>query len=153
CITASRLIVHESIAAEVTDIAVATAQAAVLGNPFDRSVTTGPVITATARDRLLGLHDRAAEGGAKICTGGGRPTGELASGFFVEPTVVSNVRLDAELSQHEVFGPVLGITPFKTEAEAIELANGTRYGLAAYLQTNDLTQAHRVAAALTAGTV
>jgi aldehyde dehydrogenase (NAD+) len=77
----------------------------------------------------------------------------LANGFFIEPTVFADVDPNSELAQTEVFGPVLAVIPFTDEAEAVEIANATRYGLSAYVQTNDLRRAHRVAESLEAGEV
>jgi acyl-CoA reductase-like NAD-dependent aldehyde dehydrogenase len=114
----------------------------------------GPVINAQACDRILGVIDRArSEGSGRLVTGGGRVGGDLANGYFVEPTVFTNVDNASDLAQHEVFGPVLAVIRFRDEAEAIALANDTQYGLAAFLHTNDLRRAHRVAAALEAGMV
>lgn len=153
CITAGRMLVHRSIADAATELAVASSRAAVLGDPFDPATTMGPVITESALERMLGMIDRARDGGATVSAGGTRAGGDLAAGYYLQPTVVSGVQADAELSQVEVYGPVLAITPFDTEEEALALANGTPLGLSAYVQTNDLGRAHRMAAALEAGSV
>jgi aldehyde dehydrogenase (NAD+) len=153
CITAGRMLVHRSIVDAATELAVESSRGAVLGDPFDPSTTMGPVITESALQRMLGMIDRAREGGAIVCAGGVRAGGDLAPGYYLEPTVVSDVDPDAELSQVEVYGPVLAITPFDTEEEALGLANGTPFGLSAYVQTNDLGRAHRMATALEAGSV
>jgi aldehyde dehydrogenase (NAD+) len=153
CITAGRMLVHRSILDVATELAVATSREAVLGDPFDPSTTMGPVITESALQRMLGMIARARAAGATVCAGGDRVGGDLASGYYLEPTVVSNVDPQAELSQVEVYGPVLAITPFDTEEEAIRLANGTPFGLCAYLQTNDLKRAHRMIASFESGSV
>ena len=88
-----------------------------------------------------------------LLTGGQRARGALADGYFVEPTVFGDVDNASALAQNEIFGPVLSVIRFHGEAQAIALANATQYGLAAYLHTNDLRRAHRVAAALEAGSV
>ena len=85
--------------------------------------------------------------------GGARLEGPLAAGYFIEPTVFADVDPASQLAQQEVFGPVLAITPFRTEDEAVEIANSTPYGLSAYIQTTDLRRAHRVADELVAGEV
>jgi acyl-CoA reductase-like NAD-dependent aldehyde dehydrogenase len=153
CITASRLIAHESIAHEIVDLARAQVMECALGDPFDPGTTMGPVISEAARTRILGLVDRAQTQGAKLCAGGSAVGGELAAGYFVEPTVLSAVRPDSELAQTEVYGPVLAISTFATEEEAVELANGTPFGLSSYIQTTDLRRAHRLAARMKTGSV
>jgi acyl-CoA reductase-like NAD-dependent aldehyde dehydrogenase len=153
CITPSRMLVHESIVDRAVDIAVGLADAAVVGHPFDPATTMGPVISAPARERMIGLIRRAEEEGAKLSAGGGLPDGAPAGGFYVEPTILRDVDPQSELSQNEVYGPVLAITTFSTEDEAVAMSNGTPYGLSAYVQTNDLKRAHRVAARLQAGSV
>jgi acyl-CoA reductase-like NAD-dependent aldehyde dehydrogenase len=153
CITASRMLVHETLLDKAVEIAVALAESAVVGHPFDPSTTMGPVISAAARDRMMGMIARAQDEGAKLCTGGGRPATAPEGGFYLEPTVLRDVAHGSELSQHEVYGPVLAVSSFATEDEAVALANGTAYGLSAYLQTNDVKRAHRLAARLQAGSV
>ena len=153
CITAGRMLVHHSIADEAVDAAVRMAESAVLGHPFDPATTMGPVISAPARERMLGLISRAEDAGATLCTGGRAPSGELAAGFYLQPTVLRDVDPGSELSQNEVYGPVLAITSFTSDDEAIAIANGTPYGLSAYIQTNDVSRAHRMAARLQSGSV
>ena len=153
CITASRMLVHESLVDRAVEIAVDLAASAVVGHPFDPSTTMGPVISAAARERMVGMIGRAQDEGAKLCTGGGWPSTAPDGGFYLEPTVLRDVDPDSELSQHEVYGPVLAVSSFATEDEAVALANGTPYGLSAYLQTADVKRAHRVAARLQAGSV
>jgi acyl-CoA reductase-like NAD-dependent aldehyde dehydrogenase len=153
CITAGRMIVHESVLDEALAVATRQAAACVIGDPFDAATTMGPVITAAAQQRILGMIGRAVDEGAEICTGGSAVGGELAAGYFVQPTVLAGVKPESELTQTEVYGPVLGVSTFSDEAEAVELANATAFGLSAYVQTNDLSRAHRVAAQMRAGTV
>ena len=91
---------------------------------------------------------------AQLVVGGGVPQDEeLAAGYYVEPTIFCNVRPEAVIAQEEIFGPVLAVTPFDTEEEAVAIANGTKYGLAAGVWTQNLARAHRVAAKLEAGQV
>jgi aldehyde dehydrogenase (NAD+) len=99
------------------------------------------------------MIDRAKRSGARLVTGGERLGGSMANGYYVAPTVFADVPHDAELSQHEVFGPVLAVTKFETEEEAIALANGTEFGLAGYVWTRDLKRAHRAAGQLVAGNI
>jgi aldehyde dehydrogenase (NAD+) len=99
------------------------------------------------------MIERAKLDGARLVAGGARLEGALADGYFIEPTVFADVDPASELAQKEVFGPVLAITPFGSDDEAIAIANGTRYGLSAYIQTTDLRRAHRVADELVTGEV
>ena len=153
CITAGRLLVHESILDRAVDIAVRLADAAVVGHPFDPTTTMGPVISAVAKERMVGMIRRAQAEGAALCTGGGSPDDVPAGGFYLQPTVLRDVDPQSHLAQNEVYGPVLAISSFSTEDEAVAIANGTPYGLSAYVQTNDLKRAHRVATRLQAGAV
>jgi len=153
CITAGRMIVHDSILDEVVELARAQLRTCVIGDPFDPETTMGPVITEAARTRILGMVERAQAQGATLCAGGSAVGGDLADGYFIEPTVLSGVRPDSELARTEVYGPVLGILTFSTEDEAVALANDTPYGLSSYIQTRDLSRAHRVAARMHTGSV
>jgi acyl-CoA reductase-like NAD-dependent aldehyde dehydrogenase len=153
CITASRMLVHESVVDRAVDIAVGLADAAVIGHPFDPATTMGPVISGAARERMLQTIRRAEDEGAVLCTGGRPPDGVPAGGYYLQPTVLRDVDQRSDLAQHEVYGPVLAISSFSTEDEAVAMANGTAYGLSAYLQTSDVKRAHRVAARLQAGSV
>jgi aldehyde dehydrogenase (NAD+) len=101
-------------------------------------------------DRIMGMIERASSQGATLVVGGKRMD---RPGFYIEPTVFTDVDPSSELGQNEVFGPALAITKFSTDEEAIAIANSTRYGLSSYIQTRDLTRAHRIAAELEAGEV
>jgi acyl-CoA reductase-like NAD-dependent aldehyde dehydrogenase len=111
----------------------------------------GPVISERAVTRIASTIERASSSGAgELIVGGERVD---RPGFFIHPALFAGVASDSSLAQDEVFGPVLATTSFEDEDEAIDLANGTRYGLAAYLHTSDVARAHRVAARLDAGSV
>ncbi len=154
CLLPTRLLVEDSVYDQVIDTVLAFTHSMSVGDPFDEAITMGPVINAQACERILGVIDRArSEGSGRLVTGGGRVGGDLAQGYFVEPTVFADVNNSSDLAQHEVFGPVLAVIPFRDEVEAVTLANDTQYGLAAYLHTNDLRRAHRVASALESGMV
>jgi aldehyde dehydrogenase (NAD+) len=154
CFLPTRLLVHESVYDRVLAGVVATAAKFRLGDPFDPATSMGPVVDATSRDRILGIIDAArARGDGRLVHGGSRASGDLARGNFIEPTVFADVDPDSPLAQDEVFGPVLSVIQFTDEAQAVEIANNTRYGLAGYIWTADLGRAHRVAEALQAGYV
>lgn len=154
CIAGSRLLVHESVAEEVATRITEVAHHIVLGDPTAESTQMGPMASEQQRERVLGMVQEAQEDGARLLTGGGMPHDErLSGGMFVEPTVFSHVPPESRLAEQEVFGPVLAVTSFSSEDEAIALANQTEFGLAAGIWTSDVSRAHRVARELTAGTV
>jgi aldehyde dehydrogenase (NAD+) len=154
CFLPTRLLVHESIYDRVLQGVIATASKFRLGSPFDPTTSMGPVVDEKARDRILEVIDEArGRGDGRLVHGGSRASGELAAGNFIEPTIFADVDPDSPLAQDEVFGPVLSVIGFADEAQAVEIANNTRYGLAGYVWTTDLGRAHRVAEALDAGYV
>jgi acyl-CoA reductase-like NAD-dependent aldehyde dehydrogenase len=142
--------VHESIFSDVLErLAEATGKLRVGPGSEDSDIT--PLISAEQRDKVDAICQRALQDGARFITGGGR-VHEL-EGFFFAPTLVTAVEPGAEIAQHEIFGPVLVLLPFRELDQAIEVANGTPYGLTAGVYTRDLASAHRAAAALQAGQV
>ncbi|MDT7753197.1 MAG: aldehyde dehydrogenase [Pseudonocardiales bacterium] len=151
CFLPTRLLVHRSSYDDVL-LAVAAAVGKVrLGDPFAAGTSMGPVVNGAAADRIHGVIDAArTRGDGLLLVGGDRVPG---AGSFVAPTVFSDVDPASPLAQEEIFGPVLAVTAFDDEDEAVALANGTRYGLAGYLWTADLARAHRVAERLDAGYV
>jgi aldehyde dehydrogenase (NAD+) len=153
CTLPTRLLVHEKIHDTVVEGVVAALGHIKLGSPFDPSTTMGPVISEDSMERILGMIDRAASAGARIRLGGRRAEGATITGYFVEPTVLVDVDPSSEIAQQEVFGPVLSVIRFRDEDEAMRIANGTSYGLAAYVHTNDLSCALRVSSRLVAGNV
>jgi aldehyde dehydrogenase (NAD+) len=133
---------------------VAAVKAAKVGDPLEPDVILGPVITEAAADRILRVVQHAlASRAGELISGGKRLQGALASGYFVEPTIFANVDNRSVLAQTETFGPVVSVIPFTSESDAIDLANDTPYGLNAFLWTNDLERAHRVARQLEAGAI
>lgn len=153
CSAMSRVIVHESRAAEMLERAERIAGSLSVGPGIDRpegGATMGAMVSDAQRDRALGMIARAEAQGARVVAGGRRLN---RPGAFLEPTVLANVTPDMEIAQQEVFGPVLSVLSFRDEAEAIEIANGTDYGLVAGVFTANLDRATRAARRLRAGQV
>jgi aldehyde dehydrogenase (NAD+) len=154
CSMPTRLLVERSVYDRVVEGVAAIVGNVVVGDPFDPTVTMGPVISEVSAQRIVGIVREASDTGAgRVLTGGGRLGGDLADGYFVEPTVLVDVDNASPVAQTEIFGPVLCVTPFEDEDEAIALANGTQYGLAAYAHTTNMPRAHRLVDGLRAGTV
>lgn len=154
CACASRLLVHASIYDTFVEKFLAVVGSATVGDPFDPKVRFGPVISAGSLTRILETVDAAVSTGAgELLTGGKRIGGELAHGFYVEPTVFADVDNASPLAQTETFGPVVSIIRFTDDDEAVRIANDTIYGLNAFVHTRDLQRAHRVAQALESGSV
>jgi len=151
CLFPTRLLVQEDVYDAVAERVVGYLSQVKQGDPFDPATMIGPVINETALRRISGYINEAKTSGAKLLIGGERAGGDLAGGYFIQPTVFGDVDNKSRIAQEEVFGPVLSMIRFKTEEEAVALANDTDYGLAGYVHTNDLRRAHRVAGGLEAG--
>jgi 5-carboxymethyl-2-hydroxymuconic-semialdehyde dehydrogenase len=150
CTAGSRLLVQEPVYERIVDAVAKRAQRIVVGDPSDPRTELGPLIRPEHHERVVGYIAAARGDGARILAGGERPP-DLARGNFLQATVIADVDESMSVFQEEIFGPVLVAMPFGDEAEAIRLANSTPYGLAAYVWTNDLQRAHRVAHKLDTG--
>ena len=155
CSATSRLLVHASAAAKVVEALHAATARVRLGDPLDEATQMGALISADAAARVLAHVERAQADGATLVAGGVRPPLDdgLADGYFVAPTLLTDVPLESGAWREEIFGPVLSVNTFETEAEAIALANDSPYGLAHAVMSADEERCERVAAALDAGTV
>ncbi|WP_252311598.1 betaine-aldehyde dehydrogenase [Sinobaca sp. H24] len=154
CSAGSRLIIEESIHDEFVEELVKRSKNIKLGNGFDESTQSGPLISNEHRAKVEKYVEIGKQEGAKLALGGSRPEQEeLQNGSFYLPTIFTECKADMRIVQEEVFGPVLTIETFKTEEEAVTLANDTIYGLAGAVFTNDIAKAESVAAKLRMGTV
>ena len=153
CIAGSRLVLHEKIADAFLEKFLPLARSIRLGDPLDPNTEMGPLTSREHRDRVLAYVQVAREQGAEILAGGVAPGGELAGGCYVEPTVVRVTSWKDRVAQEEVFGPFVTVITFKDDAEALEIANGTEYGLGGGLWTGNLQRAHRFAREMKSGMV
>ncbi|MWA15550.1 2-hydroxymuconic semialdehyde dehydrogenase [Streptomyces sp. BA2] len=153
CLCTERVYVQRPVFQDIADGLVERAGELRLGRPWDAATTTGPLISRSHREKVLGYFDLAEQAGAKVLTGGGTPRlgPGLDGGSWIEPTLWAGLTNADRVVREEIFGPVAALIPFDTEAEAIALANDTEYGLAASVWTNDLRRGHRVAQAMNVG--
>jgi betaine-aldehyde dehydrogenase len=153
CSNGTRVFVHRAIKAAFLERLVARVSAMRIGDPLDPATQVGALISEDHMGKVLTYITRGKAEGARLLTGGHRVTsGDLASGFFVAPTVFDECHDDMAIVREEIFGPVMSVLEFEDEEEVIARANATEFGLAAGVFTNDLTRAHRVIARLQAGT-
>jgi betaine-aldehyde dehydrogenase len=153
CSNGTRVFVHQSVHAAFVERLRTRAAAMRVGDPMDPATQVGALISAEHMEKVLGFIARGRAQGARVLTGGARVTsGDLASGYFVAPTVFDGCHDDMDIVRQEIFGPVMSVLEFADEDEVIARANATEFGLAAGVFTNDLTRAHRVIAQLQAGT-
>lgn len=154
CLAGSRLLVERPVFDEFLERFAARARTIRLGDPQEPATEMGPVAFEDQLDKVLGYIRMAEDDGARVVSGGRRPTDEnLRDGFFVEPTILAGISNSARIAQEEVFGPVACVIPFETEEEAITLGNDVPFGLAAGVWTRDLGRAHRMASRLRVGSV
>ena len=153
CNAPTRMLVPESRLAEVEAIAQRVAAGVVVGDPASPATNVGPVVSKLQFERIEGYIAKGIAEGAKLVVGGpGRPAG-IEKGYFVRPTIFSNVTNHMTIAREEIFGPVLCILPYKTEEEAIQMANDTPYGLSAYVWSRDNSHARQIGARIRAGQV
>ncbi len=153
CIAGARLVLHESIAEEFLEKFTALAKSIRLGNPLDPNTEMGPLTSQMHRDRVLSYVDVARNEGGEVLCGGKAPGGDLAQGCYVEPTIVRARSSLDRIAQEEVFGPFVTVLTFKTDEEALAIANSTEYGLGAGLWTRNLQRAHLMAREIKSGMV
>lgn len=151
CMAGSRLVVQRSIKDDLLERVVARAKTIKLGDPMAPETEMGPMATRPQFEKVMGILERAEAAGAKFACGGKASPDH--DGFFIEPTIVDDVTSDMEVVRDEIFGPVLSVVAFDTEEEAIEIANATRFGLAAGIWTQSGQRGTRVAHKVRAGTV
>lgn len=152
CVQGSRLLVHRLIHDEVVAELVRRAADIRIGDPQLADTQMGPMVSAKQRDLVERYVRIGVEEGAYLAYGGKRPDGEIfAKGYYLQPTIFTNVKPQMRIAQEEIFGPVVAVIPFDTEEEAVAIANGTPFGLATSIWTRDIARAHRVAHSLQCG--
>lgn len=153
CVAPARMLVPRSLYGAALEIAKYTAEAMRVGDPLDHATELGPLASDGQRKRVRGFIAAGISEGATLVTGGTASPAGVDRGFFVRPTVFSDVTEAMTIAQEEIFGPVVSVMPYDTEDDAIRIANGTRYGLAAHIQCKDVDRAARIAAQLRVGYV
>ena len=153
CSALTRMLVPAGRYKEAVDLAVAEAGRYPVGDPLGEGTRLGPLVSAVQRDRVRGYIERGVADGARVVTGGAEPPPGLETGYYVQPTVFAEVTPGMAIAQEEIFGPVLSVIGYSSEEEAIEIANGTLYGLAAAVWSADQDHAVAVARRLRAGQV
>lgn len=154
CVAGSRALVHRKVRNNVLEVLSKRAAGIRIGDPLDPTTQMGPVASKGQLEKDESMVSRAMSDGAELVFGGRRANPEgFPNGYFFSPTILANVAPDSFIAQNEVFGPVLSIIPFEDEEEAVAIANGTQFGLAAGVWTLDIRRAHRMARQLQAGTV
>jgi aldehyde dehydrogenase (NAD+) len=153
CAFPTRMLAHRAIYDEVIKRAKTLAESIVIGDPMAPQTMSGPVVSRQSFDRILAVIGRAKRDGARLITGGGPLNRPGLDGYYIQPTVFADVDPDSDLAQNEVFGPVLAISPFDTDEQAIEIANNSRYGLSGYVHTKNIRRAHAMAEGIRTGEV
>jgi aldehyde dehydrogenase (NAD+) len=153
CSALTRMLVPRQRLAEAEELAKATAESFTPGDPFDSSTRLGPLVSEVQRERVRGYIEKGAEEGARLITGGAEAPEGLDRGYFVRPTVFSEVGSEMTIGQEEIFGPVLAIQPYEGEDDAVRIANSTEYGLAGGVWSADSDRAIAVARRIRTGQI
>ena len=156
CLCGSRVLVHRRVYAEFLRAFISRTAALRSGDPLDEETQQGAIVSSAHYAKICAAIERAVAEGGTIECGGRRPEGlsnRCQGGYFLTPAVISGLSPDCATMQEEIFGPVVSVTPFDSEDDAVRIANGTRYGLSASLWTRDVSRAHRVSERLEAGTI
>ncbi|MCB0760766.1 MAG: aldehyde dehydrogenase [Flavobacteriales bacterium] len=155
CLCGSRIFIQDTLYDRFKDAFVEKVARMKVGDPSDPATKMGAVVSEDHMNKILSYIKLAQEEGGKVLTGGHRVhlEGELAGGYYIAPTIIEGLEYTCRTNQEEIFGPVVTLTPFKTEEEVLTMANSTPYGLASTVWTQDLTRAHRVAAHIESGIV
>lgn len=153
CSNGTRVFVHKAIKETFLARLKARTEAILIGDPQDEATQMGPMVSLAQREKVLSYIDKGKAEGARLVTGGGIPNSVTGEGFYIQPTVFADVTDDMTIAREEIFGPVMCVLDFEDEAEVIERANATEFGLSAGVFTADFSRAHRVVDQLEAGTL
>lgn len=155
CLCGSRILVEETVYEKFRTEFVARARQLKVGDPLEESSRQGAIVSKVHYEKILRCIDTARQEGGRLLCGGHaiHPEGRCSQGYFIEPTVIEGLGPDCQTNQEEIFGPVVTLQPFRSEEEALQLANASAYGLAATIWTQDITRAHRMAARTESGII
>jgi len=153
CNAGTRLLVPESLHDEVVEIAKKAAESYIVGDPFDEATQLGPLANRAQFEKVMTILEGAESAGIKPATGGSGPVPGCSEGYFIQPTIFSGLSKDQAIAREEVFGPVLAVIPYSNLKEAVEIANGTQYGLSAYIYAKDDSSAKSIAQQMRCGMV
>jgi aldehyde dehydrogenase (NAD+) len=152
CFSLTRVLVSKKRHDEVVDAYTQAVKKIVVGDPWQAETQMGPLSMKRQLDRVLGYIEKGRAEGAKIATGGGRPT-DMNRGYYVEPTIFTNVNSDMTIAKEEIFGPVVSVMPYDTEEDAIRIANQSNYGLSGAVFTQDPEKGMALARRIRTGNV
>ncbi len=155
CLCGSRILIEESVYEKFKDVFVGLIKNLKVGDPLEEETKQGAIVSKMQFDKVLNCIETAKQEGGKILCGGTaiKPEGRCANGYFIQPTIIEGLGPECKTNQEEIFGPVVTLQSFKTEEEALQLANATSYGLAATIWTQDITRANKMAAKVESGIV